>query len=71
MGSEHYYKFGTRIMYQDKTLIKRIVCSMEFSVNSNYVIQFGESEPRLTFTIISHTNIKIFHSNINNINLFY
>jgi len=44
---------------------------MEFSVNRNYVIHFEESEQRLTFTIISHKSIKIFHSNIDNFNLFY
>jgi len=44
---------------------------MEFSVYKKYVIRCGESEQRLTFTIISQKNIRIFHSNIDNFNLFY
>ena len=58
-------------MYEDKILIKPFVCSTEFIVNRNYIIQFGASERRLTFTINSHNNIKILRANIENINLFY
>ena len=44
---------------------------MEFSINRNYVTQYGERETRLTFTIVIHTNLKIFYSNIDNFDLFY